>query len=108
LLSARAAGLTRIAGRPANWQSSVLGSSLRKAHPFSTSQRQQKSPITRNALEQANGRLAASPAPKMEMNRRMQQNISEITAEAVSLVLPGACIRPAAPRGPGGRNRNWS
>ena len=62
-----------------------------QAKGFSTTS-QCRAGVTRAALEHSSGRLAAQPAPKMQLTKRMQQNMGEMTAEALSIILPGACI----------------
>lgn len=77
--------------------SSMRATSLPTTRPFSTSRPRLKTGLTRAALANAIGRAPPSASPRMEMARRIQESTFELTADALSIVLPGACAEPPLP-----------
>ncbi|GAB1312148.1 hypothetical protein MFIFM68171_02358 [Madurella fahalii] len=77
VLSTRVTGPTRIA-----------------VAPFSTSQIRSRGNGLRAQLEASSPRLSSSPSPKVQMAQRTQTNRSEISAEAISVLLPGTFVLP--------------
>ncbi|KAL2134209.1 hypothetical protein VTI74DRAFT_774 [Chaetomium olivicolor] len=75
---------------PAPGRISPLSVSLRVA----TQQRRNRSGPSRAALEHASPRVTTQMSPKTEMANRMMNNLNEISAEALSVVVPGTFVLP--------------
>ncbi|KAL2257116.1 hypothetical protein VTK26DRAFT_639 [Humicola hyalothermophila] len=91
LFSARTSGWTRTSLRPA-LRSPVQSNGPAKTSPFNNSRFVSRQ--ARQMLENAHGRLTAQPAPKLQLTKRMQENLGEMTAEAMSIILPGTFVLP--------------
>ncbi|KAK4125071.1 hypothetical protein N657DRAFT_643875 [Parathielavia appendiculata] len=91
-LRARELLFARLTGPARIWPLSVTRMCLVQAHGLHTSQ--SKSAMTRVAAEHATPRMTNQASPKTEMAQKMDGNLSEWTAEALSMVIPATFVLP--------------
>ncbi|KAL2020213.1 hypothetical protein VTK56DRAFT_8639 [Thermocarpiscus australiensis] len=93
LLSARAARPTRIAPFRVSCGGFAHASGFPATCAF-TSQYRPKSTLDNRLMEQVAGRLSAIASPKKQLADRAQTNPTDITAQALSMLLPGTFVLP--------------
>ncbi|KAK3905001.1 hypothetical protein C8A05DRAFT_31210 [Staphylotrichum tortipilum] len=93
LLSARSAAPRGIPQLTAGKACLVQAGSSPAPSPWTISQSRPASAASRAVLDDLRRDMTQS-SPKTEMARRVQQNLNEVTAEAVSMVIPGTFILP--------------